>query len=47
MSESLAVGTEVASLTARDADRDQSVTFTVLNETEAYFDIDSDGKSCF
>ncbi|XP_076446801.1 cadherin-23-like [Babylonia areolata] len=44
VSEALAEGTEVASYSARDADRDQSVTFSILSEGEAYFNISSAGK---
>ncbi|KAL8620285.1 hypothetical protein ACOMHN_042020 [Nucella lapillus] len=44
VSEALAVGTEVASYTAKDADRDQKVTFSILAEGRGYFNISPSGK---
>ena len=45
VSEAVAVGTEVSSLTAYDKDRDQSVVFSIFNGTGADFNISADGET--
>ena len=45
VTEALAVGTEVYSLTAHDEDKDQSVVFSMLAGTGADFNVSANGES--
>ena len=45
VSEALAVGTEVYSLTAHDEDKDQSVVFSMLTGNGTHFNVSANGES--
>ena len=45
VTEALAVGTEVYSLTAHDDDKDQSVVFSMLTGTGDHFNVSANGES--